>query len=112
MIDEKRDFCLFKVGFASSLLARFYQYTTHNPLADCISSIQTMEKSKRAIEDRFHNEIIARGYNFVNAKIDHKRTEWFAISYDDPFYMELKTCGLNAFKCGKNRKNYGTYRAR
>lgn len=108
--DEKRDFCLFKVGFASNLLMRLYAYTTHNPLANCISTMRTMEKSKRTVENEFHNEIIFRGYNFVKATIDNKKTEWFAVSYDDPFYMELTTNGLNAFKCGKNRKNYGEFR--
>ena len=57
----------------------------------------------------FHDEIVARGYEFVSAVIDGKHTEWFKVSYDDPFYTELCEKGLNAFKCGKNRKNYGCF---
>ena len=110
MKDEKRDYCLFKVGFASDLKVRLYAYTTHNPLVDCISTIQTMEKSKKTVEKKFHEEIKSMGYEFVTATIDRKKTEWFAVSYDDPFYGELSTKGLNAFKCGKVRKNFGEYR--
>lgn len=109
MKDEKRDFALFKVGFASNLMTRIYAYTTHNPLNECISTVNTRESSKRKVEEMYHSEIIKLGYKFVNAKIDNKKTEWFKVNYDDPFYTELCEKGLNAFKCGKNRKNYGTY---
>ena len=109
MKDEKRDYCLFKVGFASKLAVRLYAYTTHNPLVNCISTVKTVAKSKREVEHLFHDEVKARGYEFVRATIDGKKTEWFAVAYDDPFYGELNTKGLNAFKCGKRRKNYGEY---
>lgn len=107
--DEKRNYCLFKVGFTASLEQRIYAYTTANPEVECISTIHTQAKSNRNIEKTFHNEIIKRGYQFVNANIDNKSTEWFKVEYNDPFYMELIEKGLNAFKCGRNRKNYGTY---
>lgn len=109
MKDEKRDYCLFKVGFASDLRIRLYAYTTHNPMVNCISTVKTMEKSKRAVEHQFHEEVRHMGYEFVTATIDGKKTEWFAVGYNDPFYAELCTKGLNAFKCGKNRKNHGEY---
>jgi hypothetical protein len=110
MKDEKRDFCLFKVGFTKNLDQRIYSYTTANPLVECVSHVQTMAKSKRNVEKLFHDEIASRGYQFVTARIDGKRTEWFMVSYNDPFYGELITKGLNAFQCGKSRKNCGEYR--
>ena len=109
MKDEKRNYALVKAGFAKDLDKRIYQYTTHNPLCECISHVKTQEKSGRNIEKMFHDEIVARGYEFVSAVIDGKHTEWFKVSYDDPFYTELCEKGLNAFKCGKNRKNYGCF---
>ena len=109
MRDEKRNYALIKAGFAKDLDKRIYQYTTHNPLCECISHVKTQEKSGRNIEKMFHDEIVARGYEFVSAVIDGKHTEWFKVSYDDPFYTELCEKGLNAFKCGKNRKNYGCF---
>lgn len=109
MVDEKKDFCLCKVGYAKKLITRIYAYTTHNPLVECVSYVETMEKSKRHVEEMFHEEIVKRGYEFVNAKIDGKKTEWFKVSYDDPFYKEIKEKGLNAFACGKRRKNHGAF---
>jgi hypothetical protein len=41
--------------------------------------------------------------------MDGKKTEWFKVSYDDPFYAELMARGLCAFKCGERRKNYGEF---
>lgn len=105
MKDEKKDFALFKVGFTSQLMTRLYAYTTHNPLADCISLVQTKSKSKREIEKQFHKEIEKRGYHFISASIDNKKTEWFKVDYDDPFYKTLTEEGLQAFKCGKHRKD-------
>ncbi len=104
--DEKKDFALFKVGFASNLLTRLYAYTTHNPMSECVNVVSTYEKSKRNVEKMFHDEIKAMGYEFVNAKMDNKKTEWFKVSYDDPFYNELTENGLSAFKVGKNRKTH------
>lgn len=109
MLDEKKDFALVKIGFASNLMIRVYQYTTHNPLTECISVIDTMAKSKRNVEKMFHEEIEKMGLEFVKAKIDGKKTEWFKVEYDSQLYKDIKTKGLNAFKCGKNRKNLGTY---
>lgn len=106
MLDEKKDFALFKVGFAGTLMTRLYAYTTHNPLCNCISYVHTMEKSKRTVENAFHNEIVKKGYNFINATMDDKKTEWFKVEYNDPFYSELKEKGLSAFQCGKTRKCY------
>lgn len=107
MIDEKRSHALVKPGFATNLEKRIYAYTTHNPEVRCISTIRTQVKTKRGVEKLFHQEIVELGYEFVTATIDGKRTEWFKVSYDDPFYTELIEKGLNAFKCGRNRKNYG-----
>jgi hypothetical protein len=109
MKDEKKNHALFKAGFAKDIATRVYAYTSHNPEVQCISTIRTMDKSKRNIEAIFHEEIKARGYEFVTAQIDGKTTEWFKVSYDDPFYAELEEKGLTAFKCGKRRKNYGVY---
>lgn len=109
MKDEKRTHALFKAGYASDISKRIYQYTTHNPEVQCISTVRTMEKSKKDIEKLFHDEIVARGYEFITAVIDGKKTEWFKVEYNDPFFTELDEKGLNAFKCGKNRKNYGVY---
>ena len=109
MRDEKKNFALFKVGFATDLNKRIYQYTTHNPLCECISHVRTQERSGRNIEKMFHDEIISRGYELINAIIDGKSTEWFCVSYDDPFYVEICKKELNAFKCGRSRKNYGCF---
>ena len=107
MIDEKRYYALVKPGFAKDLTKRIYAYTTHNPEVRCVSHIKTQLKSKREVEKMFHEEVIQRGYEMVTATIDGKKTEWFKISYEDPFYAELCEKGLCAFKCGKRRKNYG-----
>ena len=112
MADEKRNYCLFKVGFATDLTTRLYAYTTHNPECRCISTVKTQLASGRDIEKIFHKEIQARGYQFVTAIIDGKKTEWFKVPYSDPFFGELSAKGLNAFKCGKNRKNYGEFTVR
>lgn len=109
MKDEKRNYCLFKVGFAKDLQKRVYQYTTHNPAVECISFLQTMEKTGRKLEKTFHEEIEKMGYEFISANIDGKQTEWFKVSYEDKFFDELCEKGLNAFKSGKNRKNYGVF---
>lgn len=109
MLDEKKNHALGKVGYAANIESRVYAYTSHNPEVQCISTMKTMDKSKRNIEAMFHAEIEEKGYEFVTATIDGKKTEWFKVSYDDPFYAELKEKGLNAFKCGKRRKNYGVY---
>lgn len=109
MKDEKRDFCLFKVGFATDMKQRIYAYTTHNPMIECISYVNTLAKSEKKIEEQFHDEILKRGYTFINAQIDGKKTEWFKVYYDDPFYNELIEKGLCAFDCGKNRKNQGAF---
>ena len=109
MKDEKRNYCLFKVGFATNLNTRLYAYTTHNPEVQCISTVKTQLSSGRNIEKIFHKEIEKRGYEFVSAMIDNKKTEWFKVPYTDPFFGELSAKGLNAFECGKKRKNYGEY---
>ena len=109
MMDEKRNYALFKAGFASDLAKRFNAYTTHNPEVRCISYVKTMEKSKHFVEGLFHKEVIKMGYEMVVATIDGKNTEWFKVAYDDPFYTQLCELGLCAFKCGKNRKNYGEF---
>ena len=109
MKDEKRNYALFKPGFAKNLEQRVYAYTTHNPEVECISHINTREASKHKIEGMFHAEVERRGYEFVTAVIDGKKTEWFKVAYDDPFYAELCEHGLNAFKCGKNRKYHGCF---
>ena len=90
MKDEKRNYALFKAGFASHMEQRVYAYTTHNPEVVCVSTIRTRETSKRDVEKRFHDEIVAKGYEFITAIIDGKKTEWFKVSYDDPFFTELE----------------------
>ena len=109
MKDEKRKYCLFKIGFAKDLQKRVYQYTTHNPAVECISFLQTMEKTGRALEKTFHKEIEKMGYEFISATIDGKQTEWFKVSYEDKFFDKLCEKVLNALKSGKNRKNYGIF---
>lgn len=109
MMDEKKNYALFKAGFAKDINGRVYAYTTHNPEVRCISTVRTQLKSKRNVEKLFHEEIIARGYEMVSAIIDGKHTEWFKVSYEDPFYEALCESGLCAFKCGKRRKNYGEF---
>lgn len=107
MKDEKRYYALFKAGYATDLTKRIYAYTTHNPEVQCISHMKTRAASKHQTEKMFHDEIVKRGYETVVATIDGKKTEWFKVAYDDPFYAELCEKGLNAFTCGKCRKNYG-----
>ena len=107
MKDEKRHYALFKAGFATNLEKRIYAYTTHNPEVECISHMKTREASKHQTEKMFHEEIVKRGYETVTAVIDGKKTEWFKVDYNDPFYTELCEKGLNAFTCGRRRKNHG-----
>jgi hypothetical protein len=106
MMDEKKDFALFKIGFASKLMIRIYAYTTHNPLAECICYMQTQEKSKRNLEKAFHAEIKSLGLEFVYAIIDGKKTEWFKVDYNSPLYENLKNKGLAALKSGRGHKCY------
>lgn len=105
MVSEAKDYALFKVGFTSNLLQRFTAYSTHNANCKCVSTNTTYAKSKRAVETAYHNEILAKGYDFSVSALNGKKTEWFKVSYNDPFYEELLTKGLQAFKTGKNRKN-------
>lgn len=107
MIDEKRRYALIKIGFTSNLPQRLQAYTTHNPEAECISTIRTQERSGREVEHRYHEELKSKGYIQTIATIDGKRTEWHRIPYSDPFLQELYAKGLTAFKCGKNRKDLG-----
>lgn len=109
MKDEKRNYAMFKVGFAKNMEKRICQYTTHNPEVQCISTVNTQLTSGRNIEKMFHEEIKKRGYEFSIAYIDGKKTEWFKVPYTDPFFAELSAKGLNAFNCGRKRKNYGEY---
>lgn len=109
MLDEKKDCANFKVGFASDLSKRMSAYATHNPQAMCIDYVKTRQKSDKAVETMFHHEILKRGYTFIVSVGVWKKTEWFKVAYDDPFYEELKIKGLRAFNCGKNRKSYGRF---
>lgn len=109
MMDEKRNHALVKPGFASDLASRMKAYTTHNPEVRCISYIKTMEKSKHSVEGMFHKELMEMGYERIVGVMNGIKTEWFKISYDDPFYSALCEMGLCAFKCGKRRKNYGEF---
>ena len=111
MLDEKKDFALFKVGFTSNLVQRLSQYTTHNPLTRAIDTVVTYGKTKRTVENKFHEEVKKRGYDFVVATADGKTTEWFKVEYTDKFYNELKEKGLRAFDIGKNRKSSGEVKA-
>lgn len=106
MMDEKKDFALFKIGFASKLMTRIYAYTTHNPLAECICYMQTREKSKRNLEKAFHAEIKSLELEFICATIDGKKTEWFKVEYDNPLYESLKTKGLVVLKSGRGHRCY------
>lgn len=110
MLDEKKDFALFKVGFASNLFNRMPQYATHNAGTECIDYVKTQLKSKRHVEKKFHMEVKAQGYSFYKSPITGSYTEWFQVSYNDPFYTALKIKGLNAFQCGKYRKSYGGFK--
>lgn len=109
MKDEKRNFALFKVGFTTNLDQRIYQYTTHNPLIECISYVNTQERSRRSVETTYHKEILKKGYAFIRATMDDKETEFFKVYYDDPFYKELCSKGLKAFECGRSRKDLGCF---
>lgn len=104
MIDEKKTFCLVKVGYTQDIDQRVYSYTTHNPLAECFGYIKTQDRSGRKIEALLRKELKARGYRQVNAIIDNKTTEWFAIDYNDEFYTILIDKSLNAFRATKNHK--------
>ena len=110
LIDEKREYALVKIGFASCIKNRMITYATSNPEAMCVDYVHTQSRSKHYVEKQFHKEILEKGYMFIRSNIFGSKTEWFKIGYDDPFYMELKLKGLNAFNCGKNRKTYGRFK--
>ena len=57
MRDEKRDCVLFKAGFAKKLDDRIYQYTTHNPMCECISHVKTQESSRHKVEKIFDKPV-------------------------------------------------------
>lgn len=109
MKDEKREFALFKIGFAKELENRVKCYATHNPMIECVSHMATYTKSKHQVEIAFQTEFELMGYERVSSFINGQHTEWFKVEYNDPFYSELCEKGLSAFKCGKNRKNLGCY---
>jgi hypothetical protein len=104
MMDEKKDYALFKVGFASNIFQRIVAYSTHNAGATLINTVNTKATSKHQLEKKCHAEIIARGYKFAVSPLTHSTTEWFAVSYDDPFYKELKTFGFEALKTTARHK--------
>ena len=104
MIDEKRTFCLIKVGYTKDIKKRVYQYTTHNPFVKCFGYIKTQNRSGRNIEVLLHKELTARGYRQVKANMDSKTTEWFVVDYNDEFYNILTDKSLNAFKATKSHK--------
>ena len=87
----------YKAGFTNDLIARFRPYGTHNPIVKCIETVQTYKKTKRQLENEIHAEILKKGYRFVNAEIDGKKTEWF-------FVPEGTEISLTEFKCCKYRK--------
>lgn len=111
MMDEKRDYALFKVGFTTNMDKRLAQYACHNPLVECISTLATMGKTGRQLEHRVHTELSEMGYDRVVALLDGRTTEWFKVAYTDPLYTELKVKGLLAFKVCKGRKERGEVRA-
>ena len=86
MMDEKRNYALVKPGFASDLATRMRAYTTHNPEVRCISYVKTQERSKHSVEGLFHKELTEMGYERIFGVMNGIKTEWFKISYDDPFY--------------------------
>lgn len=100
--DEKRDYCLFKVGFTKDIEKRMKTYATYNPTTQLINYCQTKEISKCKIEKAFQKEVNKKGFAFVLSNM-HTLTEWFAVPYNSEFYNELCTKGLGAFKNGKNR---------
>lgn len=106
LIDEKKDFALVKIGFTSNLQMRLKSYSTANPWATLHSVVHTKSHMKHELEKRLHNEITKKGYDFVISKNLFTKTEWFKISYDDPFYMEIMEKGFKAFKTTKNHKQY------
>ena len=107
MIDEKKDFALCKVGYTKNIQTRMLAYSCCNPYAKCISTMETYNKTKHGIEQKFHAEIEKKGYKFITSVNLFKSTEWFIVEYNDPFYTELKVNGLKAFKSGQNRKELG-----
>lgn len=100
--DEKRNYCLFKIGFTKDLEKRLKAYATYNPTVELINFCQTKAIRKHATEKAFHKEVEEKGYGFVSSAFKI-RTEWFVVPYDSELYNELSTKGLSAFKNGKNR---------
>lgn len=100
LIDEKKDFALFKVGYASHLQQRLTTYGTNNAGCELIDCVQTRNSgcSKLHLEKKCHEELKALGYNVVNAKVNGQRTEWIKVEYTDSFYQTLKENGFKALK--------------
>lgn len=101
--DEKKNNCLFKIGYASCLDKRFMAYSTENPNIECIGFVTTKSQSKQRVETAYHKEIKECGFEFVSSFIG-ARTEWFKVEYTDPAYKRLCEEGLNFFQTSKNRK--------
>lgn len=105
LVNEGKMGASFKVGYTHNLQARMRQYATHNDQAQLISAVITQERSKRAVETAFHSEIKKMGYEFNHSTLLWNiQTEWFTVSYSDPFYTSLMNNGLQAFQVGKGRK--------
>lgn len=100
LIDEKKDFALFKIGYASNLSQRLMTYSTNNAGCELIDSVQTRKngQSKLHLEKECHNELKMLGYNTINAKVNGKQTEWIKVDYTDSFYQILKNNGFKALR--------------
>lgn len=104
MKDEKRNACLFKVGFTADLDRRLLHYATHNPTIELVSVVVTYSKTKHRLETEIKDEITKMGYEFIISELNKVKTEWFAVPYDSELYKRLTAEGLKVFKACKRRK--------
>lgn len=104
MKDEKRNVCLFKVGYTKNIDTRMIPYITHNPMAELVDAMVTYRKTKCELETAVHEELKSWGIDRVEG-MDGTVTEWFAVDYDSPLYNALTEQGLKAFKACGHRKS-------
>ena len=107
MMDEKREYALFKVGYSTDIDKRMYSYTTASPEMRCIDRVETYAKTHTELDKQIKTELRQRGFLRTASAIDGKLTEWFRVPYDSDFYQELTTKGLRTFKACDKRKTYG-----
>ena len=96
---EARHGTYFKIGYTNNL-NRFNAYITHNANIQLLETVETYRKTKHRLETAIHNELKAKGYQFVNNY--GINTEWVFVPLEQE--ERFQRLGLRQFKVCKGRK--------